>query len=779
MLLIPLILFGVLLLAGLVRVGCFGAIPSASALEKIKNPVASEIYSKNDQLIGKYFYENRTNISFDLFPEELIQALVATEDSRFWKHRGIDWRSMFRVLLKTLLLGDRSGGGGSTISQQLAKNLFPRRNYPIIGIPVIKLKEMFTAKSLESVYSKEEILELYMNTIPFGHNFFGLEVASQRYFGKSASQLKIEESATLVGMLKANTYFNPARHPERSKDRRNVVFDQMRKYGYLSSAQQDSLREIPLQVAFTLENQSTGRATYFRQMLKSSVEKALEDIKKPNGDAYDIHQDGLKIYTTIDEGMQEYAEAAMKEHITILQKEFDDHWKGKKVWKKESNWEHAIRQTPIYKKLKNQGWEENAILEEMSVKKRMKVYSPSGSVEKEWSSLDSLAYYLQQLRSGFLALESGTGAVLAWVGGTDYRFFQYDHVQSKRQIGSTFKPFLYYSAYTNGYKPCDYKQNLLATYVDYDDWTPRNSNDKYKGWYSYQGALTHSINTVSASLILNNGIKKTVKTAKSLGWDEPLPENPSIALGTAENSLANLLEMYNRLLNEGKAGQIHFLKKITDRKGNLLFEYEEEPEEIKVDTIGARYVRANMENVVNHGTASRLRWKYDLKFDVAGKTGTTQSGADGWFIGCTPDIIAGSWVGGEYPYISFRTSNYGQGAHMALPIWAKFFRRLKKSKRYVEYTQSNFPPLDSSLVADLDCQDYLSDSLYLTMQKELELRKELKKVTPIVEELLELFKGKGKHQKEPSPASKKNEKILKKRERKKKRKKFFDDLFDN
>ncbi len=777
MLLIPAGLLAVLILAAFVRWGFFGVIPSQSELEKIKNPVASEIYSKNEVLIGKYFYENRTNISFDLFPEELVDALVATEDARFWKHSGVDWRSLGRVFFRTLLLRDRSGGGGSTITQQLVKNLFKRKHYPIIGIPVIKLREMFIAKRLEKVYSKKEILELYMNTIPFGHNFYGLEVASRRYFGKSASRLKTEESATLVGMLKANTYFNPALNPERSKDRRNTVFQQMNRYGYIDQSMLDSLKQLPLELNFTLENHATGRATHFRQMLKLEVEKIINDIKKSDGQPYDIHQDGLKIHTTIDEGMQEYAEAAMREHMIQLQAEFDAHWKGKSVWKKKDHWTMALHQTGIYKKLKKAGLTEEEVLEEMSKKKRMKVYTPKGPTEKEWSSIDSLNYYLQQLRAGFLVLESGSGAVLAWVGGTDYQFFQYDHILSKRQVGSTFKPFLYYSAYSNGFLPCDFKQNLLATYLDYDDWTPRNADDNYTGWYSYKGALTNSVNTVSASLILNNGIRKTIKAAKKLGWDEKLEEIPSLALGTAENSLINLLAMYNTLMNNGSSGTPHFVTKITDRKGEVLYENELQIEDENIDTVSAQLVRATMQNVVDNGTATRLKWKYNLDVDVAGKTGTTQSGADGWFIGCTPEIIAGAWVGGEYPFISFRTGNYGQGAHMALPIWAKFFQRLKKSKRYSGLTRTKFPALDSTLVSAMDCPDFLSDSLYLERQERLKFEEDEESFQPILNEIFELLTRDKTDRKEIPGTSKKNERILKKRERKNKRKKFFEELF--
>lgn len=784
MLLIPLSLLFILLLACFVRFGFFGRIPSASTLKKIKNPVASEIYSSDGQLLGKYYLENRTNISFDLFPGHMIDALIATEDVRFFKHSGLDWRALIRVGLRTILLQDRSGGGGSTITQQLAKNIFGRKNHFVFTVPVNKMREIFIAKRLEKVYSKEEIIELYLNTIPFGHNFYGLEVASRRYFGKSASRLRPEESATLIGMLKANTYYNPALHPERSRERRNTVLQQMVKYGFLNQEISDSLQLIPMRTEFTLENQATGKATHFRQMLRQEVLEILSKLSKPDGSEYNINLDGLKIYTTIDAGLQEYAESALQEHMTQLQAEFDRHWSGRKIWSKSAYWDQAVSNLEHYKKLREQGLSKDKIMARLEEKREMYAYTFKGSKRVEWSSLDSLEHYLKQLRAGFLAMHPRSGAVKAWVGGTDYRFFQYDHVKSRRQVGSTFKPILYYSAFKNDFQPCDFFQNTLANYIDYDNWTPRNADEEYGGWYSLKGALTNSINTVAASLILRNGIARTIADAGNLGWKEDIPKVPSIALGTVESSLMEILPIYAGLTNTSYIPELYYINKITDRKGEILYERVQSTVKIsKVDSAAALKVRTIMQNVVDAGTASRLRWKYGLRMEIAGKTGTTQDGSDGWFIGCTPEIVAGAWVGGEYPWIRFRTSNYGQGAHLALPIWAKFYRRLSVSSKYNWVNRIRFETPDSFLIQHMDCEDFLTDSSYQQMLLAKESEEHDQEIEGLLEELINVFRNK------PDPNSRversessleierHNENVKKKRERKKKRQEFFDDLF--
>ncbi|HKK87952.1 MAG TPA: transglycosylase domain-containing protein [Saprospiraceae bacterium] len=779
-LMVPVLLTLILILAFAVRLGLFGPVPSSADLEQIKNPVASEIYSRNGVLMGKYYQENRTNISYELFPGHLIDALVATEDARFFEHSGIDWRALFRVFFRTILMGDISGGGGSTITQQLAKNIFGRRELPFIGLPVNKMKEIFTARKLEGTYSKEEIIELYLNTIPFGHNFYGLEVASRRYFGKSAPRLKIEEAAVLVGMLKANTYYNPARHPERSLARRNTVLSQMSKYGYLATDITDSLQQLPLETEFTLENPATGRATHFRQLLKTEVEKRIDGQKKEDGSAYNLELDGLKIYTSLDAGMQEYAEYALEEHMIQLQNQFDKHWEGRNVWQKPAYWKEAVENTPHYKKLVAAGLSSEEIDQRLSNKRDMLVYTVRGPEKKYWSAKDSLAHYLRQLRAGFLVLHPENGEVLAWVGGTDYRFFQYDHVQARRQVGSLFKPILYYSAFRDDFAPCDYFQNTLATYVDHDDWAPRNADGEYGGWYSLKGALANSVNTVSASLILRHGMNKTISTARQLGWKGNLPKLPSIALGTVESSLMDLLPIYAGLSNGFGVPPLTFIRKITDRKGKVLFERPKTAAEDyqAVDSLAALKIRAAMENVADVGTATRLRWKYDLRMPVAAKTGTTQSGADGWFVGCTPAVVAGAWVGGEYPWIRFRNSSFGQGAHMALPIWAKFYRRLAVSNKYGRVKGLNFDYPDSFYLHHLDCPIFLSDSAY---QKRLLMeQKESDSEEGLLDQLIDVFR-KEREKTEKSERSKEiernNDKLKKRRKRKEKRKEFFDDLF--
>lgn len=782
-LLIPaVVLFLAVALVLSVRIGIFGYIPSTDELSQIKNPIASEIYDMADELIGKYYDENRTDVSYAEFPQHLIHALISTEDARFYHHRGIDWIAYPRVFIKTLLLGDRSGGGGSTITQQLVKNLFDRSDGSWIQIPVFKVKEMLTARRLESIYSKEDILEFYMNTVPFGHNYYGLEVAAQRYFKKAASELNIQESATLVGMLKANSYYNPVEHPDRCTERRNTVFMLMQSNGFLNQMEFDSLSSLPLTLRYNEESWNKGRATYFRSMLKGEVQQILKEHAQSE---YNLYTDGLKIYTTLNGSLQEYAENALKSHISELQQSFDLHWKDRDVWMNENNFLLVLKSTERYQKYERAGLDHTDIMNEMAKIRQMTIYTPSGPASRNMSPIDSVAYYLRQLHAGYLGIDT-TGAIKAWVGGTDIQFFPYDHVRSKRQMGSIIKPWIYYSAYHRNFEPCQFMQNHLVSYVDYDDWTPRNADGKYEGWYSLRGALTHSINTVSASLILNNGIKETIQDIEGLGFSDPLPYLPSIALGAAESSLENILPVYAALLRARPAPQLWCVRKISDKDGNVIYENKtiSNQSTTPIDPVAAKQVLNDMRNVVNSGTASRLRWKYHIKSDIAGKTGTTQNGSDGWFIACSPNYISGAWVGGEYPFIRFRTSNYAQGAHLALPIVAKVYDELQRTSKFKGITNSKFFIPDTIMA---DCPLYLSDSAYLVSPWNMDVSSRNSESTDIIQSILDLLSGSGEgnHKNNSSTQSdkskkiqEKNERIKEKRARKKKRKDFFDKLFN-
>lgn len=694
----------------LVRLGAFGGIPNEQELSSINNYVASEVYSADSKLLGKYFIQERTHASYEEISPYIINGLIATEDARFFEHEGVDNRSLMRVLFKTLLLQDESSGGGSTISQQLAKNLFPRQNYGRISLAVNKIKEAIIAQRLEKVYSKKEILTLYLNTVSFGDNAFGIETAAERFFSKDSDEVNIQEAAVLVGMLKATHSYNPRLFPKNANRRRNVVLRQMEKYDYLKSEEADSLVQTPLVLKYQKHNHNEGLATYFREHLRQQLQEWCKNHTKPNGEPYNLYTDGLKIYTTLDSRLQNYAEEAMQDHMADLQKEFFQHWKGKTPWI--GNNEillTAIRRSQRYRKLKQAGVEEAEIQQEFDKAIPMKVFSWSGVEEKTMSPLDSVKYYLHFLNAGFLAMEPQTGAVKAWVGGINHQFFKYDHVNinTKRQVGSTFKPIVYAAALQQGASPCTYIPASRETYPEMDNWSPGNSDGNYEGEYTLEGALMNSVNTVSVKVLKKTGLTPTINLARSMGISSDIPKLPSIALGTPAISLYEMVTAYSSFANGGQSVKPNYLLRIEDSRGQLLEQFSDEGVQQQILTPDEAYTMVHMlRSVVNEGTASRLRWKYGLRNDVAGKTGTTQSHADGWFMGMTPELVVGVWVGADDPGIRFRTTNLGQGAHTALPIFAKFWQKVNTDHRYKKIVQASFPNLPSQLQAELECPPY-------------------------------------------------------------------------
>jgi penicillin-binding protein 1A len=532
-----------------VYAGMFGRIPSKGTLKELQNSTASEVYSADSVLLGRYFIQDRTNISYERIAPDAIDALVATEDARFYSHSGIDVRSTFRVLFKSLILGNESSGGGSTISQQLAKNLYPRRKYRFFSTPVNKFKEIIIARRLEDVYSKKEILELYLNTVPMGENIFGIERAAGRFFNKPAQALKTEEGAVLIGMLKATTSYNPRMYPDRSRQRRNVVLQQMVKYGYIPQYTADSLKALPLKLTYTFVDHNDGLAPYFREQLRQELVKWCATQQKENGQSYNLYTDGLKIYTTIHSRMQAEAEKAVSNRMASLQKIFDNHWKGRNPWEgDEQVIENAMRQSQRYKALLEEGYTEEEIRENFEKPISMKLFSWTGPVKKTLSPLDSIRYYQRFLNTGLVSVEPGSGYVRAWVGGISHEEFQYDHVRSKRQVGSTFKPIVYAAALEKGIEPCSFYPNKQVTYTQYENWTPRNADGQYGGEYSMRGALAKSVNTVSAQLIMETGIEPTIDLAQRMGIKSSLPKVPALALGAADISLLEMVSAYALLL---------------------------------------------------------------------------------------------------------------------------------------------------------------------------------------------------------------------------------------
>lgn len=690
-------------------------IPNEKALKQIENPEASIVYDAGEKMLGKYFIYERTTVEFDDISPNVAHALIATEDARFYEHKGVDYRSLMRVFFKTFLLGNESAGGGSTISQQLAKNLFAREDYGFMSIAVNKIREMIIATRLEDIYSKDEILTIYLNTVPFGDNVFGIESASERYFSKSCSQLEVQEAATLVGMLKGNTLYNPRIHPENSLKRRNVVLELMLREGFITDQEKNICTEKDLGLQLT-ENDQSEFAAYFLDRVALDAKKILSELKEGT-DEYNLYTDGLKIYTTLDHQLQAYAESAIANQMTNLQQDFNIHWQNTKPWDRDKKiLERAIESSDSYQSWKKKGLTEDQVLDSMNVKKNMEIFTWHGKKKVQFSSMDSIKYYLMRLHAGFIAMDPKTGLVKAWVGGVNHDFFKYDHVNvnTKRQVGSTFKPFVYATALDNGFSPCQYYQASQAKFVENEDeWIPSNADDEYEGKYSMEGALQNSVNTVSVKILEDVGVDEVIENCKDLGIVSEIPPYPSIALGTPSISLIEMATSYSCFVNKGRSVQPVYLLKIEDKEGNVLWENEKQSSKVVFSSETSALMIEMMKGVVDGGTADRLRSTYHFSNDFAGKTGTTQNNADGWFIGMLPDLVTAVWVGAESPAIHFRTTALGQGANTALPIFAEFFREVNKDPEYRSVAYSHFPNLSASLQKKMDCDPFKEEFKFL------------------------------------------------------------------
>jgi penicillin-binding protein 1A len=692
----------------LVFLGVLGPVPSKNQLHKINNPVASEVYSVDGKVLGRYYVENRSNSSFEEISPNVINALIATEDARFYEHRGIDEVALARVFVKSILMRNSNAGGGSTISQQIAKNLFPRVDFGPFSMPVNKLREAIIAYRLERIYSKQEVLAMYLNTVPFAENIFGIEVASERFFSKKPLKLEVHEAAVLIGMLKANNYYNPRTHPERAKKRRDVVIGQMNKYEYISAKEEEQYKAKPLGIKYRVISYNQGPAPYFLERLKPQLIEWCENNTNQNGDSYNLFTDGLKISTTIDYNLQFYAQQSVKEYMKNLQTVFNNHWKTRDLFKENpAIIKSAITNASSYKSQTKAGLGYNEVLEQYNQKKPTTLFSWDGLKDVNVSRLDSLKHYLKLLNAGFIAIDPQKGALKAWVGGIDNRFFKYDHVTAPRQTGSVFKPFVYLAALENGIPADTYFINQFKIYEDYQDWAPRNSHDEYGGYYSMKGALAKSLNTVSVEVLLEAGIDNTIELAEDLGISTELPGYPSLALGVASISLKEVIEAYAGIVNDGKPVETHYLLEIADQNGKVLetFEYELEDDPV-VSPENCRAVINMMEAVVDEGTGRGIRTTYKIPGDFAGKTGTTQNNSDGWFIGITPNLVTGCWVGADDPRVHFRTTTLGQGAYMALPIVAKFFHKTYNDPKFSTLKYSLFTLPESGLLAMLDEPNY-------------------------------------------------------------------------
>lgn len=705
-----------------------GFMPTFEDLENPENNLASQVFSSDGELLGTYFLQNRTFVDFNEVSPNMVNALIATEDIRFRRHAGIDARGLGRVIFKTILLQQTGSGGGSTITQQLAKNLFPRDTIIYrfgfsrkLNLGINKFKEWVTAVKLERNYTKDEILVMYLNTVDFGHQSFGIKTASKTFFNTTPDSLKVEQAALLVGVLKAPTWYSPVRNPERSILRRNVVLSQMRKYDFLSQAEFDSISRLPIELDFLPQDHNIGLATHFRESLRVmmtareperrnyfSYDRFVEDSIewhnnplygwcnrnfKPDGSTYNIYRDGLRIYTTIHSKHQKYAEEAMAEHLgNDLQKAF---WTDIKRLRRppysndltaeqvSRSLDLSMRQSDRYRFLRSAGVSHDSIVRVFNTPVTMKVFSWKGDRDTILTPMDSIRYYKSFLRSGFMAIRPDNGHVTAYVGGPDIRYFKYDHVKlGKRQPGSTIKPFLYTLAMQEGFKPCDLVANVQQSFLVNDSvWTPKNSGrSEFDGkMVTLKWGLAHSVNNISAWLIKRFNPQSVIEVMRKMGIRSRIDAVPSIFLGTSDLSLYEMVAAYSTYANKGVYTEPMVVTRIEDKNGNLLAEFKPSMDEaISEETA---YLMINLlQGAVNEGTGQRLRFRYEIKGQVGGKTGTTQSHADGWFMGVAPKLVAGVWTGGEDRGIRFESLSLGQGANMALPIYGLFMKKIYADK---------------------------------------------------------------------------------------------------
>ncbi|MCF8367401.1 MAG: transglycosylase domain-containing protein [Bacteroidales bacterium] len=715
-------MLAVILLFTLISQGRLGYIPTFEELENPKSNLASEVYSSDGYLLGKYFIENRSDATYGELDTNLIAALIATEDIRFFSHSGIDFKALGRAVAGALM--GQNKGGGSTITQQFSKLLFHEVPNSKTRRVLQKLNEWVIATKLEQRYSKEEIITLYLNKFDFVNNAVGIKSAAKIYFNVTPDSLKIEQSAMLIGMLKNSALYNPVRRPELVQERRNVVLNQMVKYGFLEEEACDSIKLIPVDMSnFKRQSHLTGQATYFREYLRGKLKQWCATHIKADGNPYDLYKDGLKIFTTIDSRMQQYAEEAVVDHLSKdLQPTFYKHWKGhtnapfyfeknaKEEIKKILN--AAMRRSERYRKLKAHNVPADSIILSFNTPAPMTIFSWAGEIDTVMTPMDSIHYYKFFLQAGLMSMEPQTGYVKAYVGGIDYKHFQYDHVtQGARQVGSTFKPFLYTLAMQNGLSPCSKFANIQPIiYLDNGDtWEPRNSgSDDIGTEITLQYALATSNNWISGWLIKRFSPQSVVKIARNMGVTGFLDPVPAIVLGSSDISLYEMVGAMNCYANKGVHIEPIFIMRIEDKNGNVIESFVPETREAMSEETA--YLMLNlMKGVVSYGTGIRLRLTYKFDNPIAGKTGTTNNHSDGWFMGLTPELSTGVWVGCEDRSAHFRTLYLGQGANMALPIWALYMKKIYADST-INISMGDFEPPLEPLSVEIDCDKFKDDN---------------------------------------------------------------------
>lgn len=692
-----------ILLVTMVSWGWFGELPPLEELENPKTYLASEIYSEDGILLGKYYLQNRSNSNFDDLSPNLVNALIATEDIRFYNHSGIDFR---RFSTAILFLGTR--GGASTVTQQLAKNLFPRKRFDnIFTKATTKLKEWITAVRIEERYTKEEIISMYFNTVEFGGNSFGISSASKTFFGKKPSELNELEAAMLVGMLKAPTRYSPVRNPENAMRRRNTVLNQMRKNDFITNETFDTLRVKPIELNYQEDSHNDGLAPYFREHLRQE----LLDWCEENG--YNLYKDGLRIYTTINSKMQAHAETAVHNHVKEMQRKFYNHWKGREPWGSYTELITAgMKRSERYQMMKAAGASDAEIKIAFNTKVKMKVFNyAKGQIDTVMTPLDSVKYYKYFMQCGLMSMDPRSGHVKAWVGGINHQFFKYDHVniKAKRQVGSTFKPIVYTMAIDNGWSPCYIAPNVPVTFEGYPDYNPKNADSKKYNepeMTLYRG-LQFSVNNIVLYVMKQlgpNGPNAVIELAKKLGIQSNMEPYPSIALGTPDISVYEMVGAYAAYANKGVWTEPVYIATIMDKNGNVIREVV--PRTVEAMSEQTAYIMQKMlERVTAHGTAAKIKYMYQIPGAVGGKTGTTQNYSDGWFMGITPNLVTGVWTGFEDRAIHFRSMDLGSGSAMAMPIWGNYMKQVTADTSLFK-VQAQFDPPSQPLTVEINCDSY-------------------------------------------------------------------------
>ncbi|MFO7526176.1 MAG: transglycosylase domain-containing protein, partial [Ignavibacteriaceae bacterium] len=668
-------------------------------LKNYENATASIVLSEEGQIVGKFFSENRTNVFYQQIPPYLIDALIATEDARFYDHKGIDIRSLFRVLIKTVLLGDDSAGGGSTISQQLAKNIFGRENFGLFTLPVNKIKEGLMARRLENTFSKDEILTLYLNTVSFGENVYGIEAASRRYFNKPVENLKIEEATLLVGMLKANTYYNPRLYPENAKIRRNVVLSQMEKYEYMESAKADSLQLLSIDLDYS-DPELERLSGYFMDQVKKEAEQVLESINSDSESGWNLEEDGLIINTTLNYSLQNYATKSFHDHLSVMQERLTRQYEsvaGKRILA-----QVAAREIERL----------NLSLRTNDVRLQ-RIFDWKGSYSDSISVMDSLERALTLLHAGLIAVDPKTGAVKAWVGGIDYISQPYDQVLARRQLASTFKPVLFAAALEEGIEPCHYLDNDSIILAGYEDWSPANYDNTYGGKYSLTGSLVKSMNIPSFNLFLDIEFDRLDFLWKKMGFSFDLKNSPSLALGTAEANLKEAAIAYSAFANGGFKINPKSVVSITTAGGEILYENDfKEIHDRVLSESSSLLISEMLQKAISEGTGISLRSTYGVTLPIAGKTGTSQDYGDAWFAAFNPEIVIISRVGASSQAIHFNQGSNGSGSALALPLVALTLKQAQQNPELSKQLFSPFPELSPSLTELLDCPDYKEKTVF-------------------------------------------------------------------